>query len=425
MNKFLEAEIELFINESDRPLVKSGAPAFFLKSIDRIDLFEEPTSFLSEHYVDRGATPSRHTWAKAAYSLKSWFQYLQANDTDWITASEQHRRSYRNDFLQAISRNTGEKYGPAGIRDSMTVIRKFHHFCALRRIYYGDIGNSAELEKEKNAPIDRDAVAETRGSGRLVEKDYALPKARPGVKIHPMMVRDLQSLLNHVGPQAGDRDGDQRLARDRLICDLGWVIGLRLSEMNQLTTLQFLSLSPDPMTPLNNMLLLIRRGKGGVARQVAIPTWLVMDALTYIRGERGEALKARKHATKAEPTNLLLAHARSKSAGEPITNGAIQKMFREACLALGIVTIHEKKDPLTGESYHSKSPKHSVHDLRHTYAVLTYHAERAIGNAEPWKKIQAQLGHRHLHTTIDTYLAHVEIFSDQPGLLDVRKLLGI
>ena len=100
-------------------------------------------------------------------------------------------------------------------------------------------------------------------------------------------------------------------------------------------------------------------------------------------------------------------------------------MVREACLTLGLVQIVEKTDPETGKKFMYKRPRHSIHDLRHTYAVLTYHAERANGNAEPWKKIQAQLGHRNLQTTIDTYLSHVEIFTEQPGLLDVRKMLGL
>lgn len=92
---------------------------------------------------------------------------------------------------------------------------------------------------------------------------------------------------------------------------------------------------------------------------------------------------------------------------------------------MGILETVQKEVPLTGKRLLSQVPKHSVHDLRHTYAVLTYHAERANGNAEPWKKIQAQLGHAHLQTTVDIYLSHVEIFTDQPGLLDVRGMLGL
>jgi integrase len=185
-----------------------------------------------------------------------------------------------------------------------------------------------------------------------------------------------------------------------------------------------MSLSPDRGAPFVGMALTIQ-GKGKKTRQVMIPAWLVMDIQAYMEGERAASLRACKTKSRHPPTRLLLGHEHSGSAGKAITNAALQKMFREACLALGLVEIVEKTDPETGRKFMYKTPRHSIHDLRHTYAVLTYHAERANGNPEPWKKIQAQLGHSCLQTTIDTYLSHVEIFTDQPGLIDVRRMLGL
>lgn len=421
---FLQAEVVLFINNTDNQELKQGAPALFLESRNKLDLFEEPTRFLGEFYVRSGSTPSPHTWVKAAYGLKSWFQFLQAINCDWLNASEQDRVDFRDTYLGSISQKTGRTYGVAGVRDAMVVIRSFYQYCANRGTYNGDISESP-LAVEYRVPIDRDALAHTRSAGVIKGKDRALPKVRPGVKIHPLTPRDLKNLLYHVGPQAGTRDGDQRVARDRLICDLGWAVGLRLNEINNLTTLQFMTLSPDSCAPFVGMALTILHGKGNKTRQVMIPAWLVMDVHAYMEGERVASLRACKTKTKSAPTRLLLGHEHSSSAGRPITNAALQKMFREACLTLGLVEIVEKTDPETGEKFMYKTPRHSIHDLRHTYAVLTYHAERANGNAEPWKKIQAQLGHRNLQTTIDTYLSHVEIFTDQPGLLDVRRMLGL
>jgi integrase len=389
-------------------------------------LFEDPTRFLNKHYVQSGSTPSPHSWHKAAYSLKSWFQYLQAVGCDWPDAGEQHREDYRDDYLTAISPKTGRPYGTAGVRDSITVIRKFHQFCTGLGKYHGDIGGIVETEG-RSISLDRDALAHIRSGGGTLRKDRALPKVRPGIKIHPMRVCDLKALLHHIGPQASDRLvlPDRRPARNRLIYDLGWAVGLRLDEINSLTTLQFLSLCPDRTALFANMVLTIKHGKGNKTRLVAIPTWLVIDALAYIDGEREESLKACKAKSKNSPLRLLLTHAGAKNAGKPISNGAIQKMFREACFALGMVEIVEKTNPENGNTSQASIPLHSMHDLRHTYAVLTYHAERANGNAEPWKKIQAQLGHSHLQTTIDTYLSHVDIFTDQPGLLDVRRMIGL
>lgn len=421
---FLQSELVLFFNNTDNPALKPGSPALFLETWNKLELFDEPTRFLGERYVRSGSTASSHTWAKAAYGLKSWFQFLQAIDRDWPDASEQDRVDFRDVYLGSISPKTGRTYGTAGVHDAMVVVRCFYQHCTDRGKYHGDIGASSAAEDYK-VPIDRDALAHTRSARSTKLKDRALPKLRPGVKIHPLTSRDLKNLLCHIGPQANARDGDQRGARDRLICDLGWAVGLRLDEINNLTTLQFMTLVPDVGAPFIGMALTIAKGKGNKTRQVMIPAWLVMDVQAYINDERAASLRACKTHTRHAPMRLILGHEYSRSAGKPITNSALQKMFREACLTLGLVEIAEKTDPETGIKFTYKMPRHSMHDLRHSYAVLTYHAERANGNAEPWKKIQAQLGHSNLQTTIDTYLSHVEIFTDQPGLLDVRRMLGI
>jgi integrase len=419
---FLRAEVSLFMNNIDHPEVKLGVPALFLDTPDKLELFEEPTRFLRDRYVASGSTPSPHTWARAAYGLKSWFQFLQAIDRDWKEASEQDRIAFRDIYSDSISPKTGRPYGPAGIHSAMSVVRLFYQHCEGGGLYFGDIGGNYP-SPENGAPKNR--RTQSSAYNRLTQaKDRALPKLRPGVKIHPLTVRDLKSLLHHIGPQAADRDGDQRNARNRLICDLGWVVGLRLNEINSLTTLQFMTLVPDPAAPFVGMALTIQ-GKGNRTRQVMIPAWLVTDVHAYMNGERAAALRACSYKSKRMPTRLFLGHTDSNSAGKTITNSALQKMFREACLAVGLVTVVEKTDPETGAKYTYKTPRHSMHDLRHTYAVLTYHAERANGNPEPWKKIQAQLGHRSLQTTIDTYLAHVEVFTDHPGLLDIRRMLGL
>lgn len=425
MNTFLEAELVLFTAQVGHTDLTVWQPALFLETVNKAVLFEEPSRFLFEHFVNAGATPSKHTWARAAYCLKSWFQYCQAIKLDWKDANAQDRRDFRDAYLNAVSPRTGESYGAKGIADAMSVVRTFYVFARGKGWYAGDIGQNMDLlAAAAQTPIDLDALAHIRGVARK-SRDRDLPKARPSQAIYPLLVRDLKCLLNHVGPPAAARQGDQRPARDRLICDLGWAVGLRVAEIVSLTTLQFLNLNPDPATPNVNLSLTIV-GKGRKMRQVAIPTWLVLDALEYIDGERNDSLRANKDRPRHPPVQMLLAHQNSSNRrGKPITVDAIQKMIREACISLGLVEAIEKTDPETSEVFTVKVPKHSIHDLRHTYAVLTFHAERAMGNAEPWKKIQAQLGHKHLQTTIDTYLAHVEIFTDQPGLLDVRKMLGL
>jgi integrase len=100
-------------------------------------------------------------------------------------------------------------------------------------------------------------------------------------------------------------------------------------------------------------------------------------------------------------------------------------MFASACMACGITEMKEVNDMETGQTHIRTVPAHSFHDLRHNCAVLTYHAEKNNGNAEPWKIVQIKLGHKRLKDTIDTYLAHVSIFGEKQGVTDIRRLIGL
>ena len=225
-----------------------------------------------------------------------------------------------------------------------------------------------------------------------------------------------------MGARASEPGADSRPARNRLIADIAWTTGLRLHEIAQLTKYQFLSLSPAPAANVGVEHQLIVLGKGKKRRSIAVPNWVVIDALAYIDGERAKAVAATKNLK--EPTQLILAGLSSRKPGAPLGQRRFQQLVEEACLGAGLTEIHEVTDPDTGEVHARRKAKHCVHDLRHTYAVLTYWAEKLHGNPEPWKKIQAQLGHEHLKTTVDTYLHFVEIFG-QPEGVNLRQVLEL
>ena len=77
-----------------------------------------------------------------------------------------------------------------------------------------------------------------------------------------------------------------------------------------------------------------------------------------------------------------------------------------------------------GNEIFNCKPRYRVHDLRHTYAVWTYHIRTSLGDNEPWKWIQSQLGHSTLDTTINTYLKHVSILDRRSNFVDLRKVMG-
>lgn len=206
--------------------------------------------------------------------------------------------------------------------------------------------------------------------------------------------------------------------------DLGWAVGLRLDEVRRLTKLQFLSKHPDPDAPAAEQLVQIT-GKGHVTRTVVIPNWLVLDVLAYIGDERRQALKAGGITGRQEQSALFLCGINSSQPGTPMSERRMQQEVENGCIRGGLVDLVERIDPETGEKRREKKARHCFHDLRHTYAVITYFAEVRSGNPEPWKKIQAQLGHKNLSTTTNTYLGFVSILGTDGTPVNIRQVLAI
>lgn len=423
MNTFLDAEICLSFSGEGAPPIKEGQPVFWLRWRADIALFEEPTWFLRQEIVSKSSAPSKNTWSAAAHDLKVWFQYLQAKKINWIDANEETRRDFADDFASAISPRTGQQYEPATINRRLVMVRRFYGFAETQGWYWNDIGRSVREVLVGNRPIDDDALAYTRPvAGHVVERDFLLRKVGRKEVVRPLQIAQLRKLLNHVGPEATTRKGDMRRVRDRLILDLGWVCGLRLGDVTSLTTLKVLGILVAHGQELQKFPVVVENGKGGMTRIVGVPGWLVLGLQAYIHAERAESERlGGKHRTHA----LFLGHADSKGAGKALTRSAIQKMFALNCLQSGITERVSFLDSETGKSHVKVVAAHSFHDLRHNCAVLTYHTEKALGNPEPWKVVQLTLGHKYLKTTIDTYLAHVEIFGEKQGILDTRQLIRL
>lgn len=419
MNNFFSSDLRLV--KAPEPLgeVVPGQPLLFQYWGDRVDVFVEPTIFLSEKIVAVGRSPSKNTWAAAGYDLLTWFQWCQLTGIDWCDATEADRQQFADDYAASGS-------DAKTINRKLTITRRFYDFCRNEGWYVRDIGNALEQSWATGRPADEDVLAHTRFNGALKEKDPLRRKVGRNVVVRPMQISHLRKLLKHLGPAPEDKD-DRRLVRDRLIAELALFGGARLGDVVGLTTLKFLSITVEPHQMLEEFPLIVT-GKGKVTRQMALPGWLVVAVQKYIAGERTESeRKARQRGgNRARPvTTLFLGHARGKAAGKPISGSAIQKMFELACRQCGITEKVEVEDPKTGEIHIKTVASHSFHDLRHNCAVLTYHAQKEMGNPEPWKIVQAKLGHKSVKVTMDDYLAHVEIFGQKQGLTDIRRLIGI
>lgn len=404
-------EIRVFLNAKEDGSLKRGEPALF--QVPSMKVLEEPTIFLREHYVRSGRRRSPNTWKTAAYALCSWFEFLSAAKSGpWHEATREELIEYRDTFLYAISPKTGKSYASGTVALRMSVICSFYEFSAWKGWYQGDL---AEDTSKPNA-LAKD---------RLRSTTSLIPERRMAkTAIRPFSPGDLRRFLLAIGPRASDSESLDESSRDRLIADMGWVVGLRLSEILSLTVKQISAIDIANKSPVEEQRLQIT-GKGGYTRNVAVPNWLIMDAQIYIQAVRKHAEKIRQKRGRGTTPNLFIAGIRSTRAGAPVGSRRVQQIVETACRQSGNVISDTVHDLNTSETYSVVRPSHCVHDLRHTYAVFTYWAERSAGNAEPWKRIQAQLGHAKLQTTVDTYLQFVELFGERAGVTDIRTLLAI
>lgn len=112
--------------------------------------------------------------------------------------------------------------------------------------------------------------------------------------------------MNVVGPRATLKEAsDYRQARDRLIVDFGWAVGLRNFEITGLKITKFTDVHPDEDFPGDYQRVEIL-GKGSKRRVVAVPNWLILDAQAYIKNDRAEALKNRKKVLKDEYSSMRI-----------------------------------------------------------------------------------------------------------------------
>lgn len=416
MNNFLSSDLR-FVKAHERlGEVVADQPVLFQYWGDQVACFEEPTIYLSEKVVAIGRAPSKHTWAAAGYDLLTWFQWCQLTGIEWCDATEADRQQFADDYASAAS-------DAKTINRKLTTVRRFYDFCREEGWYHRDIGCAMEQSLVGNRPIDADALAHTRARGAVAEKDPLLRKVGRNVVVRPLQLAHLHKLLKHLGHASRDNE-DRRSMRDLRMVELALLSGARLGDVVGLTTLKFLSIVVEPHQMLEEFPLIVT-GKGKVTRQLAVPGWLVAAVQKYIDGERNQSERQGRKRGAKPTTSLFLGHSGSKAAGKPITRSAVQKMFELACRQCGIVEKVNVADPETGKSHTKTRAAHSFHDLRHNCAVLTYHAEKAIGNPEPWKVVQIKLGQKTLKVTMDVYLAHVEIFGERQGLTDIRRLIGI
>lgn len=409
-------EFLLHLNTAAVATLRCGHPSIWA---DRRP--HEPSCYWLNFKVVPGSSSTR-TWETAARSLITWLEWCDGSGLDWRDATLSDLYAYRDAYLGAVSPKTGERYSPATVRLRLSYILSFFD-CAVEEGWMLDPAAAGKIGTSSGpARIDRDALAHTR-KGRAVAQGRSsglLPKGSAD-KVRVLSRRQLELLLSWAGPRPSERSSDSPgLARDRIVFDLGWAVGLRKEEKLGLEIYPFLALTPDGAQPHHKVQVL---GKGNKTRQVDIPSWLVEDIVAYINGERRDDLR-RRGRTAHEAQLLLNSTMSSNRVGRPMTKGGVEKLVYRACSGAGLVRQRRKLNPETGEEFAVAVALFSDHCLRHTYAVMTWCALKAVGQDEAycWKYVQHQLGHAHVSTTIETYLKHVSVWASPGKALQLKGL---
>lgn len=361
--------------------------------------------------------PKRGMWRPstveaAAYDLCDWWRYLGHEKRPWDEVTSDDLANYRDGLLAAISVRQKKAYDPKTIARRIRAVGAFYEWAIRNGYFLGEPVSPKSLKPLVRA-IDDDALAHA-GSRPYQEIDILAPRCADDAdeRVCPLTTtewRDVAAVLGPLPSQAAA--GLPGLSRDRLASEISLWTGMRVDEVAGLTIHQILDAS-RAIRDSSLAAIELTRTKGLRKRKVLFPRHLIDELIFYIDSEREEAIETgRRYGMKKSPSALLVNGCASRNhAGRPVKAYTLSEGFRRAIQVVGFTRQVEKIDPSTGEPFIDHLPAHTFHDLRHTFAVLLYHAEVSTGNAEPWKIIQARLGHKHLKTTRDVYLRIVDIF---------------
>lgn len=394
--------------------------AYLLYTWPSMQLHEDASRWIAKIAAHSSRTHQRNV----AYSLAYWHTYCLATGLDYRRACSGDLTEFKVALANVVSEKTKGLLSAGTIRLRLGAVISYYMAGARA----GWNLTATDLESALQPGKVRICRANS-GGANVAPIDSAMRRIIPAEErtktdIRPLSPDELRAVLLELGAPDEDPDRhDGRSQRDRLVAEWLAYVGLRLSEAlgdqtkEGLSVPQITKLTPDPEKPFEHCIVRVL-GKYSKARNVAVPNWLVLKTQRYISGERAEAVKHVDRPT----TRLFVASSRAGTAyrGKPLSGRRYQKVFEEACFRARLV--------LANGTWPKEVAHHSPHDLRHTYAVMTYFAERELGNPEPWKVIQAQLGHRYLTTTIDTYLAYVSVLPEwgrDLRSMSVRELAGL
>lgn len=411
----------------------AGFPFLLHESKDGVKIVDPPTLFLFAKFFPVRRDPEKigthyrlvqNSAEAVANDLKDWWEFLANIGRSWKQADQEDFECYRDAMLSTISPHTGRKYRPTTVKRRMISILQFYQWANKAGLCRGQMSRLANLSHRNRVLRYREVGT----FGNISERNEVLPRTSYSQWEHVrvLSIATYQKLANQVGPLPTAASSDDVDCQIRLGVELAINLGLRISEIVGLTVQQIASLGPPDANPLALRYITIDKTKGSKPRRAAFPSWLVAELIHYIANQRCSGLRLQKAYNDGSEAGALLLHdsLARHHCGTPLTAQTLRRKFGEAQIKCGLTRNIAKLDLGTGKQSEVQTTVYRFHDLRHTFAVWLYYAEKLSGNPEPWKTIQSRLGHEYLSTTQNIYLRATSDFEAEVSDVASADLLA-
>ncbi len=376
--------------------------------------------WLYDYKLDNSTTDVKNTLWAYANDAKQWFMFLEAAKKSWITATKADLNKYCEVMRGIKSPETEETYATNTINRRRISVIQFYKWAKTQlgiKVKGLVVNNLLHLGCRLKSKFEKNPTDQHLISVMLPLEARAL---RVQLGKAPSELKEMFLELSSNGQKIFTKSDVKVSSRDRLHVEIALLTGLRIQEVTRLKITQFArfhgrEISETQMYGIEKVLR-----KGGNRATVDFPGMLLLQILDYIDFERNY-LKTRFGGSS---TLLFLNPSNAgKFAGMPTSARTIERAFHAACVAAKLVksTLHtipvndaggNVVTPANTAFVMVDAPTFVYHDLRHTFAVWTYHTKRK-SESNPWLSVQKALGHKHLSTTINTYLRFTGWFENE------------
>lgn len=334
-----------------------------------------------------------------AYALRQWNDFLGYMQLTWDNATPTAFRMFADNMLSRVHEHTGDMLSSDYMYNVAKYIADSYGFARSRGLSTVDLNEAEVLDALKDDDLDvppnRDGFG-ARTVRRLSKRAFTEDQ-------WTLIAGQLGELHSDDNPWSFEMPS----MCPRLTCESALQMGPRVSEV--LITREAVMSIPWDGDTTGHVPLTLYGTKGNKVRNVALPKLLLASYRHYDATERASVLRmARERVGEAfvEPNEFFL-HGPSAGrwAGRPLSKQSLQRFFRDACVAAGLV--HKLSVTLpNGEVIQVEVPKFTFHSLRHSFAIWMYFTRKFILgiDQEPWEYISARLGHADIRVTLSTYL---------------------